>query len=107
MSNIRQNALNNASKQQTTTATQEAPSYIDQLLESDYFSYIWKVGLAVIVFFVLFMATKWIAGLASRKFFEHASITDLNKQESTGQLVYDVVFYVLLIVAVFIAFEIV
>lgn len=92
----------------TNSATStETPSQIDQILQSDYFSYVWKVGLAVIVFFVLYMLAKRIASIASRKFYEHANITEANKQESMGQLIYDVVFYILLIITIFIAFEIV
>lgn len=91
----------------TASSTTETTSQIDQILQSDYFSYVWKVGLAVVVFFILYMLAKWIASIASRKFYEHANITEANKQESMGQLIYDVVFYILLIVTIFIAFEIV
>jgi len=58
------------------------PSAIQKVIQSDYFSYVWKVGLAVIVFFVLYMLAKRIANIASKKFYEHANITEANKQES-------------------------
>lgn len=95
----------NATKQ--TNASVAQPSQIQEILQSDYFAYIRKVGFAVIAFFVLYMLSKRIASIASRKFYEHANTSDLNKQESVGQLVYDIVFYILLIIAIFIAFEIV
>jgi small conductance mechanosensitive channel len=95
----------------TTTAkavtTTETPSQLETILQSDYFSYVRKVGFAVIVFFVLYMLSRWIANIASKKFYEHANTSDLNKQESVGQLIYDVVFYILLIITIFIAFEII
>jgi small-conductance mechanosensitive channel len=106
MSNLKQAPLNTSKGSQATASTQQ-PNYLDQVLNSEYVGYVWKVGLAVVVFFVLFMVAKRIAGIASRKFYEHASVTDLNKQESTGQLIYDVVFYILLIITIFISFEIV
>ncbi|MBP7007967.1 hypothetical protein KBB05_04600 [Patescibacteria group bacterium] len=53
------------------------------------------------------MLSRILANIASKKFYQHANISDLNKQESTGQLIYDVVFYILLIITVFISFEIV
>ncbi|MFA7285004.1 MAG: mechanosensitive ion channel family protein [Candidatus Absconditabacterales bacterium] len=104
--NAKTASINNLGTAKTAVAEQ-SPSYLDQVLQSDYFNYIRKVGLAVIAFFVLFMLAKRIAGVASKKFYENANITDLNKQESMGQLVYDVVFYILLIIAIFVAFEIV
>lgn len=88
-------------------ATVESPSQLETILQSDYFSYVRKVGFAVIVFFVLYMLSRWIANIASKKFYEHANTSDLNKQESVGQLIYDVVFYILLIITIFIAFEII
>ena len=97
----------NALSNKANTVAEQTPGFLQQITQSDYFSYVWKVGLAVIAFFVLYMIAKRIASLASKKFYENANITDLNKQESTWQLVYDIVFYVLLIIAIFIAFEIV
>lgn len=96
--------LNN---QNNANATTEQPSYISQALNSDYVSYIWKVGLAVIIFFLLFIVAKWAAGLASKKFYEHTNLKDTKKEESVGKLVHDIVFYILLIITVFVSFEIV
>ena len=96
-------SLNN---QNTTTSTQE-PSYLSQALNSDYVSYIWKVGLAVIIFFFLFVVAKRAAAKASKKFYEHTNLKDSKKEESVGQLVHDIVFYILLIITIFISFEIV
>ncbi|HMY80829.1 MAG TPA: mechanosensitive ion channel family protein [Candidatus Absconditabacterales bacterium] len=83
------------------------PSLLYQIINADYVSYIWKVGLAIVAFFVLYLISKWIANRASKKFYQHANSSDLNKQETVGQLIYDVVFYILLIIAVFVAFQIV
>ncbi len=92
----------------TQTSTVPAQNkLLDHILESDYIWYVRKVWLAVVVFFVLFMLSRILANIASKKFYQHANISDLNKQESTGQLIYDVVFYILLIITVFISFEIV
>lgn len=99
--------MNNSLTNKAAAVTEQAPSFFKQILQSDYFQYVRKVGLAVIVFFILYMIAKQIANVASRKFYENANITDANKQESTGQLVNDIVFYVLLIIAIFIAFEII
>jgi len=66
----------------TTISTTDNPTLFNKIIQSDYFSYIRKVGLAVLVFFVLYMLAKRIASIASKKFYEHATITDTNKQES-------------------------
>lgn len=99
--------MNNTISNKAAAVTEWAPSYIQQIVTSDYFQYVRKVWLAVIAFFILYMVARQIANAASKKFYENANITDANKQESTGQLVYDIVFYILLIIAIFIAFEII
>ena len=73
----------NALSNKANTVAEQTPGFLQQITQSDYFSYVWKVGLAVIAFFVLYMIAKRIASLASKKFYENANITDLNKQEST------------------------
>lgn len=82
-------------------------SWFQNMINSDYFRYIGKVWIAIVVFMILFFLTRYLASLASKKFYESSNIKDLNKTESLGQLIYDIVFYVLLIIDVFIAFQIV
>lgn len=102
------NPVNSLNNQKTAAnASTEQPSYFSQAINSDYVSYIRKVGLAVIIFFLLFIAAKWAAGLASKKFYEHTNLKDTKKEESVGKLVHDIVFYILLIITVFVSFEIV
>lgn len=106
MSTIKQ-TNQTTTKTTQATATTAKPNIVDQILNSEYIGYVGKVGLAILVFFLLFMVARRIAGMASRKFYEHSAIKDVNKQESMGQLVYDIVFYILLIITIFISFEIV
>lgn len=106
MSNTAQQSLQNTSNQGSEQAT-SAGNWFQDIVTSDYFQYVGKVWIAVVVFMILFFLTRYLAGLASKKFYESSTLKDLNKTESLGQLVYDMVFYILLIINVFVAFQIV
>ena len=81
-------------------------SLFQQLLRSDYLWYITKIWLAIVVFLVLVMISKFIASIVSKKFLEHSVENDDKTLSQVSGLVYDITFYVLLIISLFVGFQI-
>ena len=79
---------------------------LDMFLNNPFVMFIWKLVLAFVVFVVLIILSKIIASAIKKKVIKNSMIWDEEYVDKIANLIWDVIFYILLIFDIIISFEI-
>jgi len=109
-----QNTTNNPATPKTNTTNpttntakvEDISREIDNIADNTAVIIIFKIISAIIIFFALLYVSKKIAKLVKTKLITHYHLDNDTNNEKTANLISDIVFYTLLILSLFIGFEI-
>lgn len=89
------------------TAQQVEQGWFDHIINNPFIMFIWKLLLAIVVVWAMIIISKFIAASIRKKIIKNSISDDDENIVKVWNLVWDIIFYTLLIFDIFIGFEII